>query len=67
MLQPYGSRRAWHGLRIDAVWLGANGGLARYRLYLQPALALLRLRRDSYIFQDKDARDLIRELLADDP
>ena len=51
LLQPDGSRRAWHGLRTDAVWLGANGGLARYRLHLQPALALLGLRRDSYIFQ----------------
>jgi len=67
LLQPDGSRRAWHGLRTDAVWLGANGGLARYRLHLQPALALLGLRRDSYIFQDKDTRDLIGELLADDP
>ena len=43
----------------------ADGGLARYRLHLQPALAFLGLRRDSYIFQDKDARDLIGELLAD--
>jgi type VI secretion system secreted protein VgrG len=67
LLQPDGSRRAWHGLCTDAAWLGADGGLARYRLHLQPALALLGLRRDSYIFQDKDARDLIGELLADYP
>jgi len=67
LLQPDGSRRAWHGLCTDAAWLGANGGMARYRLNLQPALALLGLRRDSYIFQYKDARDLIDELLADDP
>lgn len=67
MLQPDGSHRAWHGLRTDAAWLGANGGLARYRLHLQLALALLGLRRDSYIFQDKDAGDLIGELLADYP
>jgi type VI secretion system secreted protein VgrG len=67
LLQPDGSRRAWHGLCTDAAWLGTDGGLARYRLHLQPALALLGLRRDSYIFQDKDARDLIGELLADYP
>jgi len=67
LLQPDGSRRSWHGLCVDAEWLGADGGLARYRLHLQPALALLGLRRDSYIFQDKDARDLITELLADYP
>ena len=67
LLQPDGSRRSWHGLCVDAAWLGADGGLARYRLHLQPALALLGLRRDSYIFQDKNARDLITELLADYP
>ena len=67
LLQPDGARRSWHGLCVDAEWLGADGGLARYRLHLQPALALLGLRRDSYIFQDKDARDLITELLADYP
>jgi len=67
LLQPDGSHRAWHGLRTDAAWLGANGGLARYRLHLQLALALLGLRCDSYILQDKDAGDLIGELLADDP
>jgi len=62
LLQPDGATRAWH-----AAWLGADGGLARYRLHLQPALALLGLRRDSYVFQDKNARDLITELLADYP
>jgi len=67
LLQPDGATRAWHGLCVDAAWLGADGGLARYRLHLQPALALLGLRRDSYIFQDKNARDLITELLADYP
>ena len=35
LLQPDGRRRAWHGLCTDA------GGLARYRLHLQPALALM--------------------------
>jgi type VI secretion system secreted protein VgrG len=48
-------------------WLGADGGVARYRLRLEPALALLALRRDSYIFQDKNARDIVTELLADYP
>jgi len=67
LLQPDGSRRAWHGICTEASWLGADGGAARYRLHLEPALALLRLRRDSYIFQDKSARDIIGELLADYP
>ena len=67
LLQADGSRRAWHGLCTDVSWLGADGGLARYRLRLEPALALLAQRRDCYIFQDKNARDIVTELLADYP
>ncbi len=67
LLQPDGSRRAWHGLCTQASWLGADGGVARYRLRLEPALTLLRHRRDSYIFQDKNAQEIITELLSDYP
>jgi type VI secretion system secreted protein VgrG len=67
LLQADGSRRAWHGICTDAAWLGADGGVARYRLRLEPALALLRLRRDNYIFQDLDARAIVTALLADYP
>ncbi|TFW18575.1 type VI secretion system Vgr family protein [Duganella callida] len=67
LLQADGSRRAWHGICTSASWLGADGGTARYRLLLEPALALLRLRRDSYIFQDKNAQDIVTELLSDYP
>ncbi|MFS2025012.1 type VI secretion system tip protein TssI/VgrG [Massilia sp. CT11-137] len=67
LLQPDGRRRAWHGICTAAEWLGADGGVARYRLRLEPALALLRLRRDNYIFQDKNVRDIVTELFADYP
>ncbi|MCU6499123.1 type VI secretion system tip protein VgrG [Rugamonas sp. A1-17] len=67
LLQPDGSRRAWHGICTEAAWLGADGGVARYRLILEPALSMLRLRRDSYIFQDKTAQDIVTELLGDYP
>jgi len=67
LLQADDSRRAWHGICTDAAWLGADGGVARYRLRLEPAIAALRLRRDSYIFQDLDARAIVTELLADYP
>ncbi|MCS0616227.1 type VI secretion system tip protein VgrG [Massilia kyonggiensis] len=67
LLQPDDSRRAWHGICTAAEWLGADGGVARYRLRLEPALALLRLRRDSYIFQNKNVRDIVTELFADYP
>lgn len=67
LLQPDGKRRRWHGICTEASWLGADGGAARYRLRLEPALALLALRRDSYIFQDMNARDIVAELLGDYP
>jgi type VI secretion system secreted protein VgrG len=67
LLQPDGSRRAWHGLCTAASWLGADGGVARYRLRLEPALSLLGWRRDSWIFQDLNARDIASELLRDYP
>ncbi|RYF05366.1 MAG: type VI secretion system tip protein VgrG, partial [Oxalobacteraceae bacterium] len=67
LLQPDGTRRAWHGLCTGAEWRGADGGTARYRLWLEPALALLRLRRDSYVFQDKNVQDILAELFADYP
>ena len=67
LLQPDSSRRAWHGLCTGAAWMGADGGVARYRLRLEPALALLAKRCDSYIFQDKNLRDIVTELLADYP
>ena len=67
LLQPDGGRRAWHGLCTAASWLGADGGAARYRLRLEPALALLALRHDSHLFQEKHARDIVTELLRDYP
>jgi type VI secretion system secreted protein VgrG len=67
VLLPEGGHRAWHGYCTDAAWLGADGGLARYRLTLSPFLAFLALRRDAFIFQDKDALGIAQELLADYP
>jgi type VI secretion system secreted protein VgrG len=67
LLQPDGTHRMWHGLCTAASWLGADGGAARYRLRLEPALSMLALRRDSYIFQDKNVREIACELLADYP
>jgi type VI secretion system secreted protein VgrG len=67
LLLADGSRRAWHGICTDAGWVGADGGVARYRLRLEPALHLLRERSDNYIFQDKNAQEIAIELLADYP
>lgn len=65
--QPDGSWRAWHGMCTRTHWMGADGGVARFRLRLEPALAVLRERRDCYIFHDKSAQEIVGELLADYP
>ncbi|HDS1106995.1 TPA: type VI secretion system tip protein VgrG, partial [Stenotrophomonas maltophilia] len=52
--QADGALRQWHGLCTEAAQLGSDGGLARYRLILEPWTALLRLRRNAVIFQDLD-------------
>ncbi|WP_332877882.1 type VI secretion system Vgr family protein [Massilia sp. S19_KUP03_FR1] len=67
LLQPDGSRRVWHGICTYAGALGADGGLARYRLRIEPALAQLQQRRDSHLFQDMDVRAIVADLLADYP
>lgn len=67
LLQPTGCRRAWHGICTHASWSGADGGVARYRLRMEPALSLLALRRDCHVFQGKNAREIVTELLADYP
>ena len=67
LVRPDGSLRPWHGFVVDARHLGADGGLARYRLVLRPWLHFLTLRRDSFAFQDKTALQIIEEVFADHP
>jgi type VI secretion system secreted protein VgrG len=67
VLQADSTYRAWHGYCTEASWLGADGGLARYRLRLESFLAFLERRRDSFIFQDMTATDIVTALLADYP
>lgn len=65
--QADGSLRQWHGLCTEAAQLGSDGGLARYRLILEPWTALLRLRRNAVIFQDLDTRAICEQIFADYP
>ena len=67
LTQGDGSPRTWHGYVMQAAALGADGGLARYRLSLEPWLALLGHRRDSFIFQDATALEVIEEVFKDYP
>ncbi|WP_183014582.1 type VI secretion system Vgr family protein [Achromobacter sp. UMC46] len=67
LLLADGSRRRWHAVVEGVDALGADGGLARYRLHAAPWLSTLRLRRDSFLYQDKSATDILTEIFADYP
>jgi Rhs element Vgr protein len=56
------SDRLFHGFITASGFQGANGGFARYALRIEPWLAFLRYRKDSYLFQDKTVFDIIDEL-----
>ncbi|WP_265942650.1 type VI secretion system Vgr family protein [Dechloromonas sp. A34] len=67
LLQADGSRRSWHGYVTQAMQLGADGGLARYRLVMEPWLAFLGHRRDNYLFQEQTVVDVLGGVFADYP
>lgn len=67
LLLADGRTRAWHGQLVSADALGGDGGLARYRLHLQPWLAALDLRRDSFVYANKNVQDIVSEVFADHP
>ena len=58
-------RRPFHGHVTRFERTGANGGFARYGLTIEPWLAFLGKRQDSYIFQDKSVFEIVDELLGD--
>ncbi|AOY62919.1 type VI secretion system tip protein VgrG [Xanthomonas citri pv. glycines] len=65
--QADGTQRHWQGLCTEVAQLGGDGGLARYRLTLEPWTALLQLRRNALVFQDLDARAICERIFADYP
>jgi type VI secretion system secreted protein VgrG len=57
--------RPLHG-HISAIsCVGANGGMARYRLTIEPWLSFLGHGRDSAVFQDQNVLDIVQSVLAD--
>lgn len=57
--------RPIHG-HISAVEaLGSNGGLARYKLVIEPWLSFLRQRRDSWVFQDMTVAEILETIFTD--
>lgn len=59
--------RAWHGYVVRIEHRGADGGLARYRLTLAPWAAWLQLRLDSYVWQDRNVRDIVEDVFREYP
>ena len=58
-------QRPFHGHVTACELLGGNGGLARYRLVVEPWLAFLRQRVDSYAFQDMTVVEIVEDVFAD--
>lgn len=54
--------RPFHGHVLAVAREGSNGGLARYRLTIEPWLALLRERRDSYAFHAATVIDIVEQI-----
>ena len=61
---PFQGVRPFHGHVTAAEMTGANGGLARYTLTIEPWTAFLALGRDSRVFQDKTIVDIIDTVFA---
>lgn len=57
-------RRVWHGFITAISLLGANQGLARYRLVIEPWLALLGHRRDRFIHRNRPPLEIISTVFS---
>ena len=57
--------RPFHGYVSAAECTGSNGGMARYRLTVQPWLAFLGAGRDSAVFQDQNVLQIVESVFTD--
>ena len=57
--------RPWHAHVASVRFDGSDGGLARYRLLLEPWLGFLAHRTDAWVFQDMTVMQIIDEVFAD--
>lgn len=62
VLQADGGYRHLHGVVSEAAMLGEDGGVTYYQLTLVPWLEMLKLGRDSRIFQDRSVVDVLSEV-----
>ncbi len=63
--QSRSTLRPFHGHVTRFEQIGANGGLVRSRLVIEPWLAFLRHRQDSFLFQDMSVIEVIDNLFGD--
>lgn len=56
--------RPWHGHVVAAALLGADGGLARYRLVIEPWLSFLAQRSDAWVFQQRSVPEVLDEVFS---
>jgi len=57
--------RPWHGHITEAAMVGSDGGLARFRIVIEPWLAFLARRQDSWVFQSQTVQQIVDEVFAD--
>ena len=57
--------RPLHGHITAAQLLAVNGGFARYGFVVEPALAWLSQRNDSWVFQGKNILDIVQEVILE--
>ncbi len=57
--------RPFHGHVTGVELLGSDGGFARYRLTVEPWLAFLAHRRDTYLFQGLTVVQIVEAIFAD--
>ena len=57
--------RPFHGHVTSFALLGSDGGLARYKLTIEPWLSFLGHRQDAWVFQDKTVMQILDEVFAD--
>jgi type VI secretion system secreted protein VgrG len=63
--QSLSALRPFHGHVTAFALLGSDGGLARYKLTVEPWLSFLSHREDAWVFQDKTVMDILDEVFAD--
>jgi len=56
--------RPWHGHIVAAALMGSDGGLARYRLVIEPWLGALAHKTDAWVFQGLSVPQILDELFG---